>query len=133
MFTALVFDLRHGVAQVCGQPVGVHVSNGVDVEQASEAASLPDAPETPSEGEEASISKLLGALRCHTDKHAAVQAAFRAVMQTPQLQVRPSCSWAWCLPCLLDSRLLVWGSVHVDHRHCLNGGLSDLSCLLWDC
>ena len=65
----------------------MHIANGVDVDQAAEAASLPEAPGTPSEGEEASISKLLGALRSHTDKHAAVQAAFKAVMQTPQLLV----------------------------------------------
>ena len=58
----------------------VQIANGVDVDQAAEAASLPEAPGTPSEGEEASISKLLGALRSHTDKHAAVQAAFKAVI-----------------------------------------------------
>ena len=75
------------VLQVCGQPASVHIANGVDVDQAAEAASLPEAPGTPSEGEDASISKLLGALRSHSDKHAAVQAAFKAVMQTPQLQV----------------------------------------------
>ena len=88
--------------------MGVHIANGVDVDQAAEAASLPAAPGTPSEGEDASISKLLGALRSHSDKHAAEQAAFKAVMQTPQLQVGAAstsftiCRKPWqCIRCRL--------------------------------
>lgn len=78
---------RRGLVQVCGKPVGVHISRGRSVDQLVEdqIADVQDAADP-----DASVNKLLRLLRSHTDRKAAISAALKAVLTLPSRKVVPA-------------------------------------------
>ena len=73
--------------QVCGKPVGVHISRGRSVDQLVEdqLADMQDDSDP-----DASVNKLLRLLRSHSDKKAATAAALKAVLTLPSRKVTPA-------------------------------------------
>lgn len=72
--------------QVCGKPVGVHISRGRSVDQLVEDQ-IADVQED--SDPDASVNKLLRLLRSHTDRKAATAAALKAVLTLPSRKVVP--------------------------------------------
>lgn len=73
--------------QVCGKPVGVHISRGRSVDQLVEdqMSEMQDDSDP-----DASVNKLLRLLRSHSDKKAATAAALKAVLTLPSRKVTPA-------------------------------------------
>ena len=89
---ACCFQLLYAVficcmLQVCGKPVGVHISRGRSVDQLVEdqIADVQDDADP-----DASVNKLLRLLRSHTDRKAAISAALKAVLTLPSRKVVPA-------------------------------------------
>lgn len=74
------------VREVCGKPVGVHISRGRSVDQLVEDQ-IADVQED--SDPDASVNKLLRLLRSHTDRKAATAAALKAVLTLPSRKVVP--------------------------------------------
>lgn len=74
------------VREVCGKPVGVHISRGRSVDQLVEDQ-IADVQEDADP--DASVNKLLRLLRSHTDRKAATAAALKAVLTLPSRKVVP--------------------------------------------
>lgn len=76
-----------GMLQVCGKPVGVHISRGRSVDQLVEDQIVDVQDDA---DPDASVNKLLRLLRSHTDRKAAISAALKAVLTLPSRKVVPA-------------------------------------------